>query len=308
MKLRHFLSIADLTPGDFLEMMNKIRDIKQNPERYANVLQGKVLGMIFQKPSTRTRVSFEVGMLQLGGHALFLSSRDIQLGRGETIADTARVLSRYVDGIMARVFDHSHLETLAQYAHIPVINGLSDLLHPCQALADMYTILERKGSFQKLTIAYVGDGNNVCHSLLLAVAVTGARLHIATPPGYEPDEKILDKAKTFEAETGGSHYLTHDPVQAVRGADVVYTDVWASMGQESEREERLRIFQPYQVNAELMRHARPDAIFLHCLPAHRGEEVTDDVIDSEQSAVWDQAENRLHAQKALLVELLGGGA
>lgn len=302
-KIRHFLSITDLTHGDLMEILNLAQDIKQSPSRYRETLKGHTLAMIFQKPSTRTRVSFEVGMLELGGHALYLSSRDIQLGRGETIADTARVLSRYVSMIMARVFAHDDIVTLAEYATIPVINGLSDDLHPCQALADLLTILEVKHQLQNLHLAYVGDGNNVCHSLMLASALCGINIRVATPKGYEPKTKYVERARQLADEYGGSIHITHDPVEAVQGVDIVYTDVWASMGQESEEEQRRKIFQPYQVNQDLMERAKSDAIFMHCLPAHRGDEVTDDVIDGRWSVVWDQAENRLHAQKALLIWL-----
>ncbi|WP_297535624.1 ornithine carbamoyltransferase [Thermococcus sp.] len=270
------------------------------------VLEGKTVGMIFQKPSTRTRVSFEVGIYQLGGLGLYFSANDLQLRRGETIADTARVLSRYVDAIVARVYAHKDVEDLAKYASVPVINALSDFSHPCQALADYQTILEKKGRIQGLKIAYVGDGNNVAHSLMIAGTKLGANVVVATPEGYEPDEKVIKWAEQNAAESGGSFELLHDPVQAVKDADVIYTDVWTSMGQEAEAEIRRKVFKPFQVNKELVKHAKPDFIFMHCLPAHRGEEVTDDVIDGSNSVVWDQAENRLHAQKALMALIMGG--
>ena len=270
------------------------------------VLEGKTVGMIFQKPSTRTRVSFEVGIYQLGGLGLYFSANDLQLRRGETIADTARVLSRYVDAIVARVYAHKDVEDLAKYASVPVINALSDFSHPCQALADYQTILEKKGRIAGLKIAYVGDGNNVAHSLMIAGTKLGANVVVATPEGYEPDERVIRWAEQNAAESGGSFELLHDPVQAVKDADVVYTDVWASMGQEAEAEIRRKVFRPFQVNKELVKHAKPDFIFMHCLPAHRGEEVTDDVIDGPNSVVWDQAENRLHAQKALMALIMGG--
>ncbi|NPA47227.1 MAG: ornithine carbamoyltransferase [Thermococci archaeon] len=270
------------------------------------VLEGKTVGMIFQKPSTRTRVSFEVGIYQLGGLGLYFSANDLQLRRGETISDTARVLSRYVDGIVARVYAHKDVEDLAKYGSVPVINALSDFSHPCQALADYQTILEKKGRIAGLKIVYVGDGNNVAHSLMIAGTKLGANVVVATPEGYEPDERVIKWAEQNAAESGGSFELLHDPVQAVKDADVIYTDVWASMGQEAEAEERRKIFRPFQVNKELVKHAKPDFIFMHCLPAHRGEEVTDDVIDGPNSVVWDEAENRLHAQKALMALVMGG--
>lgn len=288
-----------LKTAEMMKIWNKIG----KPHR---VLEGKTLAMIFQKPSTRTRISFEVGIYQLGGYGLYLNANDLQLRRGETIADTARVLSRYVDGIMARVFDHKDVEDLAKYASVPVINGLSDFSHPCQALADYQTILEKKGRIQGLKVVYVGDGNNVAHSLMIAGTKLGANVVVATPEGFEPDEKVIKWAEQNAAESGGSFELLHDPVQAVKDADVIYTDVWASMGQEAEAEERRKIFQPFQVNKELVKHAKPDYIFMHCLPAHRGEEVTDDVIDSPNSVVFDQAENRLHAQKAVMALVMGG--
>ncbi|WP_297512319.1 ornithine carbamoyltransferase [Thermococcus sp.] len=288
-----------LKTAEMMKIWNKIG----KPHR---VLEGKTLAMIFQKPSTRTRISFEVGIYQLGGYGLYLNANDLQLRRGETIADTARVLSRYVDGIMARVFDHKDVEDLAKYASVPVINGLSDFSHPCQALADYQTILEKKGRIQGLKVVYVGDGNNVAHSLMIAGTKLGANVVVATPEGFEPDERVIKWAEQNAAESGGSFELLHDPVQAVKDADVIYTDVWASMGQEAEAEERRKIFQPFQVNKELVKHAKPDYIFMHCLPAHRGEEVTDDVIDSPNSVVFDQAENRLHAQKAVMALVMGG--
>jgi ornithine carbamoyltransferase len=263
--------------------------------------------MIFEKSSTRTRVSFEAGMFQLGGLGMFLSSRDLQLGRGEPISDTARVLSRYVDGIMARTYAHSTVEDLARFASIPVINGLSDLLHPCQALADFLTVRERFGTARGFGLCYVGDGNNVAHSLLLTGAKLGARVSVVTPPGYAPEPRVVDWAHATASETGGSIVVTTSIEEGIAGAHAVYTDVWASMGQEGEAAERAKIFEPYRVTRHVLRMAEPDAIFLHCLPAHRGEEVEADVIDSPASAVFDQAENRLHAQKALLVALLGDG-
>lgn len=288
-----------LKTAEMMKIWNKIG----KPHR---VLEGKTLAMIFQKPSTRTRISFEVGIYQLGGYGLYLNAQDLQLRRGETIADTARVLSRYVDGIMARVFDHKDVEDLAKYASVPVINGLSDFAHPCQALADYMTIKEKKGRIEGLKVVYVGDGNNVAHSLMIAGTKLGANVVVATPEGYEPDPKVIKWAEENSAESGGSFELLHDPIKAVKDADVIYTDVWASMGQEAEAEQRRKIFMPFQVNKELVKHAKKDYIFMHCLPAHRGEEVTDDVIDSPNSVVWDQAENRLHAQKAAMALIMGG--
>lgn len=288
-----------LKTAEMMKIWNKIG----KPHR---VLEGKTLAMIFQKPSTRTRISFEVGMYQLGGYALYLSAQDLQLRRGETIADTARVLSRYVDGIMARVYAHKDVEDLAKYASVPVINGLSDFSHPCQALADVMTIKEKKGRLEGIKLVYVGDGNNVAHSLMIAGTKLGMQVVVATPEGYEPDEKVIKWAEKNANESGGSFELLHDPVKAVKDADVIYTDVWASMGQEAEAEMRRKIFKPFQVNPELVKHAKKDYIFMHCLPAHRGEEVVDEVIDSPNSVVWDQAENRLHAQKAALALIMGG--
>jgi ornithine carbamoyltransferase len=305
MKLTRLISLADLDGKQVKGLLALAAAVKKDPGKYAGALTGKTLGMIFQKSSTRTRVSFEVGMFQLGGHALFLSSSDIQLGRGESVADTARVLSRYVDCVMARVFKHADIVTLADEATVPVINGLSDYLHPCQALADYQTIQERKGRLQGVRLAYVGDGNNVCHSLINGAARLGVQVSVACPEGYEPCQDLVAKARETGADNGFSVVVTRDPIEAVKGADVVYTDVWTSMGQESEKAARLKVFKPYQVNMALVRHAAPDWTFLHCLPAHRGEEVTDDVVDHAQSAILDQAENRLHAQKAVLLVLMG---
>ncbi len=268
------------------------------------LLKGKTLAMIFEKPSTRTRVSFEVGMWQLGGYALYLSASDLQLGRGETIADTARVLSRYVDGIMARVFAHQTILDLIKYSRVPVINGLSDFTHPCQALADLFTIYEKKGRFEGLKLAYVGDGNNVAHSLLYGCSKIGMNITLACPRGYGPNPGVISGAKAEGKRSGCKVNLTDDPREAVRGADVIYTDVWASMGKEKERAQRIKIFKPYQVNEKLVKGARKDYLFMHCLPAHRGEEVTDEVADSKNSVIFDQAENRLHTQKAVMALIM----
>jgi ornithine carbamoyltransferase len=297
---RDFLAIPDFS-RDELELILRLatRMKAGGYERFP--LRGKTLAMLFTKSSTRTRVSFEVGAIQLGGHGLFLSARDVQLGRGEPIRDTARVLSRYVDGIMIRTFDHAEVEELARFATIPVINGLTDLLHPCQIMADLLTIRESFGpDFSGITVAWIGDGNNVANSWLNAAYRFGFPLRIAAPAGYLPDPEILERARTQT-----SIELTHDPREAVRGADVVTTDVWASMGQEEEARERARVFAPYRVDADLMGAAADRAIFLHCLPAHRGEEVTEDVLEGPRSKIFDQAENRLHVQKAIMAWLIG---
>ena len=304
MSMKHFLSLKDVSSEEWQEIFDLSKDVKENPQKYSKALAGKTLGMIFQKSSTRTRVSFEVGMFQLGGHALFLSSNDIQIGRGETIADTARVLSRMLDIIMARVFGHNIVEELAQYGSVPVINGLSDFSHPCQGVADYFTLYERWGDCKGRKIAYVGDGNNVCHSLLYGAAALGMHISVGAPDGYKPDQGVVEFSRKLAAQKGGSVEILTDPAEAVRNADAVYTDVWASMGQEAEYHQRKAIFGSYQVNGKLFSNAKRDALFLHCLPAHRGDEVTDEVIDSANSAVWDEAENRLHCQKAIMLLLM----
>jgi ornithine carbamoyltransferase len=296
---RHFLAIPDLTRSELLDLLDLAAQMKRGDYR-ERPLAGKTLGMIFAKSSTRTRVSFEVGAFQLGGHALFLSARDIQLGRGEPIRDTARVLSRYLDGIMIRTYDHADVEELARFASIPVINGLTDLLHPCQVLADLLTIRESLGGWEGKTVAWIGDGNNMANSWLNAAGVLGFELRLACPEGYQPNREILERNRKLARIS-----LTADPREAARGAHVVNTDVWASMGQEEEQEVRARAFQGYIVDESLMATADRNAIFLHCLPAHRGEEVSDGVIEGPKSQVWNQAENRLHAQKALLATLMG---
>ena len=303
--MQHFLSLKDIGPEDLKKIFDLSQDVKKNPKKFATSLAGKTLGMIFQKSSTRTRVSFEVGMFQLGGHALFLSANDIQIGRGETIADTARTLSRMVDMIMARVYGHDVVEDLARYGSVPVVNGLSDFSHPCQAVADYFTLWEHWGSFKEKKIAYVGDGNNVCHSLLYGAATLGLHIAVASPAGYQPDPDVVSHSSQLASKNGGSVFITDDPKEAVTKADCIYTDVWASMGQEKEYKERKAVFARYQVNLDLFSSAKPDALFMHCLPAHRGDEVTNEVIDSKQSVVWDEAENRLHCQKALLLMLAG---
>ncbi|PTX59679.1 ornithine carbamoyltransferase [Melghirimyces profundicolus] len=303
---RDCLALSPFTPGEIQFLVDRGLEMKQ---RYRageafRPLAGKTLAMIFDKPSTRTRVSFETGMTQLGGHALHLNRGELQLGRGESIGDTARVLSGYVDAIQIRTFSHETVTELADHASIPVINGLTDLHHPCQALADLLTLKEEKGELSGLRLAYVGDGNNVLHSLLEAAAATGIHLAAAFPEGYEPDPAVVRQARDTALRTGAVLSFTHDPLEAVEGADAVYTDVWASMGQEEEKKKRIRDFEGFQVNARLMSRARSDALFLHCLPAYRGLEVASEVIDGPRSVVFQQAENRLHAQKALLVELL----
>ena len=300
---RDCLTLAEFTPGEIALILDEAVKIKglQRARIPYRPLRGRTLAMVFQKPSNRTRVSFEVGMYQLGGHALSLSPQEIQMGKRETPSDTGRVLARYIDAIMVRTFDHEELEELADAADVPVINGLSDAHHPCQALADLLTVREEFGTLEGVKISYVGDGNNVAHSLAIACALTGAELAIAHPEGHGPDQKVLEAAEKL----GAAPAITEDPREAASGARVVYTDVWASMGQESEAEGRKGEFGPFQVNETLMSLAAKDAVFLHCLPAHRGEEVTAGVIDGPQSRVFDQAENRLHAQKALLYLLLG---
>ena len=299
MNKRDFLANADLSRQETADLIDLALRMKSG-DYTDRPLAGKTLGMIFTKSSTRTRVSFEVGASQLGGHALFLSSRDIQLGRGEPIRDTARVLSRYLDGIMIRTFLHSDVEELAEFASIPVINGLTDLLHPCQLLADLLTIRENLGTWDGKVVAWIGDGNNMANSWIETAAVLGFELRLACPEGYEPNREIYTRHKN-----GAKITITEDPDEAAQGADVVTTDVWASMGQEEESDLRAQAFTGYAVDADLMSKAKPGAIFLHCLPAHRGEEVTEDVLEGPQSRVWDQAENRLHAQKALMAMLMG---
>ncbi len=279
-------------------------DVKAHPDRYKKALAGRFLAMVFEKPSLRTRVTFEVGIVSLGGSAILLDHANTRLGERESIADVARSLSRWVQGIVARVFSQEALDTLAAHASVPVINALSDLYHPCQTFADFFTLEEKFGSTPGVRLAYIGDGNNVCHSLMIAGSRMGAHVRIATPAGYEPDAKIVEAARRDAASTQGTIELFRAPEDAICGAQAVYTDVWASMGQESEAEARAAIFAPYQVNAALMSHAAPDAVFLHCLPAHRGSEVTDEVMESPRSIVFDQAENRLHVQKAILLMLL----
>lgn len=307
--MKHLLCLNDWTTDEIvsvLDLADKLKYENKNGIRHDHHLRGKTLGMIFSKSSTRTRVSFEVGMHQLGGYALFLSAADIQLGRGETVYDTAKTLSRYLDGIMIRTFKQKDVEDLAAYGSIPIINGLTDELHPCQILADLQTIREKKGTLKGLKLAYVGDGNNVAHSLLLGCAKTGMNISVACPEGYGCSEKYTDMAIEIAKATGSIIELTTDPKKAVQDADVVYTDTWVSMGMEKEKEERMKVFADYQVNSKLFSLSRADAIFMHCLPAYRGYEVTEEIIDGPASVVFDEAENRLHAQKAVMVKLMGG--
>lgn len=306
LKGKDLLTLADLEPDEITGLIEKAVELKKNTlnKQFDQPLKGKILGMIFEKSSTRTRVSFEAGMIQLGGSALYLNGSDLQLGRGETIADTARVLSQYVDGIMIRTFSHASVEELAEHASVPVINGLTDLYHPCQVLADLQTIYEKKAKLSGLKLAYIGDGNNMAHSLMVAGTKIGLDIAIAAPEGYFPDMAVTEKCSAYAKVSGAKLTITNSPYEAVKDADIIYTDVWTSMGQESENEQRLKDFSNFQVNEDLLKHAKEDYLFMHCLPAHRGEEVTAGVIDGGHSVVFEQAGNRLHAQKALLVELL----
>ncbi len=308
MSLEHFISIHDITGEEFEYLLDLAAKLKREQKQGVrqNYLAGKSLGMIFTKSSTRTRISFEVGMYQLGGHPLYLNGNDMQLGRGESIYDTANVMSRFVDGIMIRTFAHQDVLDLAKHGSVPVINALTDYLHPCQAMADLLTVREHKGKLKGLKLAYLGDGNNVAHSLLYACAKAGMQMAVATPEGYTCASEVVENAKADAGESGGEIIITNDPVEAIRGADVVCTDTWTSMGQEAEKAERVKIFRDYQVNKEMFAKADKDAIFIHCLPAYRGYEVTEDVIDGPQSVIFDEAENRLHAQKAIMVALMGG--
>jgi ornithine carbamoyltransferase len=302
---KDFITIHDLSRYEFHELLDLAKDIKDDPEKYRKRLRHQVLAMIFEKPSLRTRMTFEVGMLELGGQAIYLSPNEVQLGKRETVEDVAHNLERWVDGIMIRTFAHDNIVRLAKASSVPVINALTDLLHPCQAMADFFTLAEHKGGLGKLKLAWSGDGNNVCHSLMLAAAKAGSKFAAAVPKGYEPDPMIVKWALEDGKETGFELLITNDPAAAVKDADAVYADVFASMGQESEKEARARIFAPYQVNDALMAKAKPDAVFMHCLPAHREEEVTASVLDSPRSIVFDQAENRLHVQKAIMLTLMG---
>jgi len=309
---RDLISILDLTSDEIVEILLSAKELKKR-NRLKETLKGKVLGMVFQKPSTRTRVSFEVAMYQLGGYGLFLNAQDLQLSRGEPIRDTAKTLSRYLDGMVVRAYDHRDVVELAKESTISVINGLSDLLHPCQILADIFTIAEKKGRLSPLSskglsgieVAFVGDGNNVANSWINGAARMGMKLVICTPPRYEPDRKIIGEGVKLAKATGADIKVSHNPEEAVKKADIIYTDVWVSMGMEKEREERLKVFKPYQVNGRLIDKAKKDVLVMHCLPAHRGEEITDEVLDGPNAIVFDQAENRLHIQKAILEFLMG---
>ena len=304
MRHKDFIEIHDYTAAEVMQIFELARDIKASPKKYRDTLDGQTLAMIFEKSSTRTRVSFEVGMFQLGGHALFLSSRDIQLGRGEPIYDTAKVLSRYVDGIMARTFAHKTVTDLAEYASVPVINGLTDLSHPCQVMTDYFTAWEKFGNLEGRKIAYIGDGNNMAHSLMYGAPKVGMHIAIATPKGYAPDLTVVAAAEEDAKSAGTRMLVTTSIEEAVKDADIVETDVWASMGQEDEAEKRRKDFSGWMIDDRIMSMAKKDAIFMHCLPAHRGEEVSAGVIDSPRSVIYDEAENRLHVQKAILVTLM----
>ncbi len=301
---RNYLSVDDLSPAELTQLLDLADAMKGNPGAYQDRLHGRSVALIFEKPSTRTRVSFEVGVSQLGGHPVVLSSSELQLGRGETIEDTGRTLSRYVDAIVLRTFEQERLEVLAGAASVPVVNSLSDFEHPCQALADVLTVRQRLGGLAGKVLTYLGDGNNVAHSLLLAGAKTGMTVRVATPPGFEPIPQVVQRAAEIAADNGGAVEVTHDPEQAAKGADVLCTDVWASMGQEEEADERALVFPIFQLSQELVELANPDVVVMHCLPAHRGQEITAEVMDGPHSAIWDQVENRLHTQKALLLFLL----
>lgn len=304
---KDLLTVGDLNLEDIesiLERSSILKEKHKRKEPYCPLI-GKTLGMFFEKASTRTRVSFEVGIYQLGGQGIFLTPQDLQIGRGESIEDTAMVLSRYIDGLVVRTFSHKTVEDLARYAAIPVINGLTDTHHPCQILSDLFTIKEKKGRLKNLKLCYIGDGNNVANSLIEGAGKVGINISLACPDGYEPDTEIIKKAEGEAKKGGSSIEILRDPLKAAEGADILYTDVWASMGQESEREKRLKVFKPYQINRRIVEAAKPDVLVMHCLPAHRGEEITDDVIDGKHSIVLDQAENRLHTQKAILEILMG---
>jgi len=307
---RDLVSIRDLARQEIEGLFVLTSDVKDRLTRDEPhpILRGRTLALIFEKPSLRTRVTFEVAMTHLGGHAIYLAPQDIRLGARETVEDAARNLSRWVDGIVARTFDHGVVEQLAQHAEVPVINGLTDLLHPCQVLSDLFTLREKRGALGGLRVAFIGDGNNVCNSWLTGAAKTGIHLTVACPKGYEPNRDVAAKAREEAAATGATLDIMHDPVRAAREADVLYTDVWTSMGQEAERDQRLRDFQGFQVNQALVDLARKDVVVMHCLPAHRGEEITEEVMDGPHSIILDQAENRLHVQKAILVTLLRGAA
>ncbi|MCX5700793.1 MAG: ornithine carbamoyltransferase [Candidatus Omnitrophica bacterium] len=302
---KDLISIKDLTPSEIKEIFSLTDQLKRNKGKFSKELAGKTLALIFQKPSNRTRVSFEVGMFQLGGNSLYLAPNEINLGVRESIADVAKTLSRYIDGIVLRTFEHKNCIEMARAASVPVINGLTDFSHPCQALADLYTIKEKLGNFKDLTLAYVGDGNNVCNSLLFACAKLGVNVNLGCPKGYEPDSEVLKDSRSMAKMNDANINLYNNAFDAAKGADVIYTDVWVSMGQEKEADVRKQAFQGFQINSELVKLANKGAIIMHCLPAHRNEEITNEVMDGKNSAIFDQAENRMHVQKAILIELLG---
>ncbi len=302
---KDLISVKDLTFGEIEDILNLTDKIKKDKSVFANVLAGKTLALIFQKPSNRTRVSFEVGMFELGGYSIYLGPDEINLGIRESIKDVAKTLSRYIDGIVLRTFEHKNVIDLAKFASVPVINGLSDLLHPCQALADVYTIREKLKNIKGITLAYIGDGNNVCNSLLHACSKVGINVNIATPKGYEPDKTVLNEARVIAKTKKATINLSTKPQEAVKEVDVIYTDVWTSMGQEKEDKIRKKMFKKFQVNKNLVKLAKKNVLVMHCLPAHRGEEITDEVMESKNSVIFDQAENRLHVQKAILIKLLG---
>ena len=301
---KDLLSIQNLTTQEIVDLLDLAAEVKAGSAKFASKLKGKSIGLIFQKPSNRTRVSFEIGMYQLGGNSIYLGSTEIGIGARESVKDVACVLSRYLNGIVARVYKHEVVEGLARHASIPIINGLSDLAHPCQALGDMFTIREKFGSFKGVTLAYIGDGNNVLNSLMVAAAKLGTDVKVAAPKGYEPDMAMVRLAKALAAKSGSKMEFSNDPHKAARDADVLYTDVWVSMGQEKEADKRIKAFKDYQVNDKLLKIAKTRCSVMHCLPAHRGQEITDSVMDSNHSIVYDQAENRMHVQKAILLKLL----
>jgi len=302
---KDLISVKDLSTEEIEDIFNLADRLKKDKAKFNKVLTGKTLALIFQKPSNRTRVSFEVGMFELGGYSIYLGPDEINLGVRESIKDVSKTLSRYVDGIVLRTFEHKNVIDLAKFASVPVINGLSDLLHPCQALADVYTIREKLKNVKGITLAYIGDGNNVCNSLLYAASLVGINMHVATPKGYAPDKSVLREAKITAQAKKASMNLFMQPQEAVKGADVIYTDVWTSMGQEKETEKRKEEFKEFQVNKNLVRLAKKKVLIMHCLPAHRGEEITDEVMESKNSIIFDQAENRMYVQKAILIKLLG---
>lgn len=301
---KDLISVKDLSPAEIRDIFLLTDKLKKDKSKFRAALAGKTLALIFQKPSNRTRVSFEVGCFQLGGYSIYLGPDEINLGVRESIEDVAKTLSRYVDAIVLRTFEHENILKMAKYASIPVINGLSDFSHPCQALGDVYTIREELKKIKGLTLAYVGDGNNVCNSLLYAASKMGMNMHVATPKGYEPDTEVLSESKKIAQKLGKKINLFHSPFEAARQADVIYTDVWASMGEEKEAKKRKKVFKDFQVNKKLLRYAKKGCLIMHCLPAHRGEEITDEVMDNKNSVIFDQAENRMHVQKAILIKLL----